>query len=452
MNDQEPNWTPESWRSKPIQQQPHYPDKSALETSLISVRAMPPLVHHGEVNTLRTHLAQAAKGEAFLLQGGDCAEQFSDCRKSTVESKLKILLQMSLVLTWGARIPVIRMGRMAGQYAKPRSKDTETVDGLELPSYRGDNINSSAPKADERAADPQRLLQAYFHSAATLNYTRALVDGGFADLHHPQHWDLGFVRSSTNRAEYEDIVSRIRDAIDFVESTGVRSTTSLKMVELFCSHEGLLLDYEEAMTENVAEKWYNLGAHSLWIGDRTRQLDGAHVEYFRGLENPIGIKAGPSMNPSELVELITRLEPANQPGRITIITRLGADIVAESLPPLIKAVSEAGRVVTWVCDPMHGNTISTSEGLKTRDYDAVLSELEEAFKTHATCGSHLGGVHFEMTGEDVTECTGGPQELSVADLSRSYETHCDPRLNYSQSLELALRIAQRLQKRRQTAS
>ena len=413
---------------------------------------MPPLVHHGEVNTLRTHLAQAAKGEAFLLQGGDCAEQFADCRKSTVESKLKILLQMSLVLTWGARIPVIRMGRMAGQYAKPRSKDTETVDGLELPSYRGDNINSSAPKADERAADPQRLLQAYFHSAATLNYTRALVDGGFADLHHPQHWDLGFVRSSTNRAEYEDIVSRIRDAIDFVESTGVRSTTSLKMVELFCSHEGLLLDYEEAMTENVAEKWYNLGAHSLWIGDRTRQLDGAHVEYFRGLENPIGIKAGPSMNPSELVELITRLEPANQPGRITIITRLGADIVAESLPPLIKAVSEAGRVVTWVCDPMHGNTISTSEGLKTRDYDAVLSELEEAFKTHATCGSHLGGVHFEMTGEDVTECTGGPQELSVADLSRSYETHCDPRLNYSQSLELALRIAQRLQKRRQTAS
>tara|TARA_Y100001934_G_scaffold149962_1_gene179923 strand:- start:424 stop:1665 length:1242 start_codon:yes stop_codon:yes gene_type:complete len=413
---------------------------------------MPPLVHHGEVNTLRTHLAQAAKGEAFLLQGGDCAEQFSDCRKSTVESKLKILLQMSLVLTWGARIPVIRMGRMAGQYAKPRSKDTETIDGLELPSYRGDNINSSAPKADERAADPQRLLQAYFHSAATLNYTRALVDGGFADLHHPQHWDLGFVRSSTNRAEYEDIVSRIRDAIDFVESTGVRSTTSLKMVELFCSHEGLLLDYEEAMTENVAEKWYNLGAHSLWIGDRTRQLDGAHVEYFRGLENPIGIKAGPSMNPSELVELITRLEPANQPGRITIITRLGADIVAESLPPLIKAVSEAGRVVTWVCDPMHGNTISTSEGLKTRDYDAVLSELEEAFKTHATCGSHLGGVHFEMTGEDVTECTGGPQELSVADLSRSYETHCDPRLNYSQSLELALRIAQRLQKRRQTAS
>ena len=412
---------------------------------------MPPLVHHGEVNILRGHLAQAAKGEAFLLQGGDCAEQFSDCRKSTVESKLKILLQMSLVLTWGARIPVIRMGRMAGQYAKPRSKDTETIDGLELPSYRGDNINSSAPNADERAADPRRLLQAYFHSAATLNYTRALVDGGFADLHHPQHWDLGFVRSSTNRAEYEDIVSRIRDAIDFVESTGVRSTTSLKMVELFCSHEGLLLDYEEAMTKKVAEKWYNLGAHSLWIGDRTRQLGGAHVEYFRGLENPIGIKAGPSMDPSELVELITKLEPANQPGRITVITRLGANIVAESLPPLIKAVSEAGRVVTWVCDPMHGNTISTSEGLKTRDYDAVLTELEEAFKAHATCGGHLGGVHFEMTGEDVTECTGGPQELSVADLSRSYETHCDPRLNYSQSLELALRIAQRLQKRRQSA-
>ena len=452
MNDQAPNWTPESWRSKPIQQQPKYSDKSVLEASLKSVRVMPPLVHHGEVDILRTHLAQAAKGEAFLLQGGDCAERFTDCRKSAVESKLKILLQMSLVLTWGARIPVIRMGRMAGQYAKPRSKDIEIIDGVELPSYRGDNINSITPGTTARAADPQRLLQAYFYSAATLNYTRALVDGGFADLHHPQHWDLGFVRSSTNRAEYEDIVSRIRDAIDFVESTGVRSTASLKMVELFCSHEGLLLNYEEAMTEEVAGKWYNLGAHSLWIGDRTRQLDGAHVEYFRGLENPIGIKAGPSMDPSELVDLITTLEPANRPGRITVITRLGADNVTKALPSLIKAVSTAGRVVTWVCDPMHGNTINTEEGIKTRDYDAVLAELEGAFESHKACGSHLGGVHFEMTGEDVTECTGGPQELSEADLSRSYETYCDPRLNYGQSLELALRIAQRLQNRRQAAS
>ena len=452
VNDTEPHWTPGSWRAKPIQQQPRYPDNAALETALESVRSLPPLVHHGEVDALRTHLAQAARGEAFLLQGGDCAERFSDCRRSTVEAKLKILLQMSLILTWGARIPVIRVGRMAGQYAKPRSRETETINGVELPSYRGDNVNAITPDTAARAADPQRLVQAYFHSAATLNYARALVDGGFADLHHPQHWDLGFVRSNTNRAEYEDIVTRIRDAIDFVESTGVRSTASLKTVELFCSHEGLLLDYEEALTEQVSEKWYNLGAHSLWIGDRTRQPNGAHVEYFRGLENPIGVKAGPGMSPSELVELITLLEPNNRPGRVTIITRLGADKVAGTLPPLIKAVSEAGRVVTWVCDPMHGNTTSTDAGLKTRDYDAVLAELEGAFGAHEACESHLGGVHFEMTGEDVTECTGGPQELSESDLSRSYETYCDPRLNYGQSLELALRIAQRLQSRRQAAS
>ena len=355
MNEQEPNWTLGSWRAKPIHQQPHYPDKSTLETALESVRGLPPLVHYGEVDALRSHLAQAAQGKAFLLQGGDCAERFSDCRRSAVESKLKILLQMSLVLTWGARIPVIRMGRMAGQYAKPRSKDTETVEGVELPSYRGDNVNSITPKNGARTADPQRLVQSYFHSAATLNYTRALVDGGFADLHHPQLWDLGFVRSSTNRAEYEDIVSRIRDAIDFVESTGVRSTASLKMVELFCSHEGLLLNYEEAMTEEVAGKWYNLGAHSLWIGDRTRQLDGAHVEYFRGLENPIGIKAGPSMDPSELVDLITTLEPANRPGRITVITRLGADNVTKALPPLIKAVSTAVRIApAYITNCRHG--------------------------------------------------------------------------------------------------
>ena len=303
-----------------------------------------------------------------------------------------------------------------------------------------------------RDPDPERLISAYHHSAATLNYARALVDGGFADLHHPHHWDLGFVRSSANRAAYEDIVDRIRDAIDFVESTGVRGTAALKTVELFCSHEGLLLDYETALTESVGERWYNLGAHFLWIGDRTRQLDGAHVEYFRGLENPIGIKAGPSMAPADLVELITTLEPANRPGRITVITRLGAGRIAEALPPLVQAVQAAGRTITWVCDPMHGNTVSTDTGLKTRDYDAVLAELEGAFAAHEATGSRLGGVHFELTGEDVTECTGGPQELSVADLSRSYETYCDPRLNYAQSLELALRIAQRLQGRQLAAS
>ena len=451
MNELAQNWSHDSWRSKPIQQQPRYPDAKALQAALNCVRALPPLVNQGEVETLRAHLAKAAQGEAFLLQGGDCAERFADCTKNAIEAKLKILLQMSLVLTWGARIPVIRMGRMAGQYAKPRSKDIEMIDGVELPSYRGDNVNAIAPNANARLADPQRLIQAYSHSAATLNYARALVDGGFADLHHPQHWDLGFVRSTANREKYEDIVARLRDAVDFVESTGVRGTATLKTVELFCSHEGLLLDYEEAFTEPVGGNWYNLGAHFLWIGDRTRQLDGAHVEYFRGVENPIGVKAGPTIDPEELVKLITTLEPENRPGRITVITRLGAEKVTELLPPLINAVTEAGRVVTWVCDPMHGNTVSTDTGLKTRDYDSILAELEGAFAVHQAAGSHLGGVHFELTGEDVTECTGGPQELSEADLPRSYETYCDPRLNYGQSLEMALRIAERLQSQRHAA-
>ena len=448
MSDANSNWSPASWRERPICQQPDYPDAAALERALDEVRALPPLVNHGEVDALRAHLAKAAKGEAFLLQGGDCAERFADCTKTSIEAKLKILLQMSLVLTWGARIPVIRVGRMAGQYAKPRSNDTETVNGVELPSYRGDNVNSIKPDTAARIADPQRLVKAYHHSTATLNYARALVDGGFADLHHPQHWDLGFVRSEAQRKEYEDMVERIRDAIDFVESTGVRGTATLKTIELFSSHEGLLLAYEEALTEKVNDQWYNLGAHFLWIGDRTRNLGDAHLEYFRGIENPIGVKVGKQMQPQELVEIITTLEPENRPGRITLISRVGTANVRETLPPLIAAVREAGRVVTWVCDPMHGNTTLTDTGLKTRNYDLILEELAAAFEIHQEQGGQLGGVHFELTGEDVTECTGGPQELSEADLSRSYETYCDPRLNYAQSLELALRIAQRLQTHR----
>ena len=452
MSDANSNWSPASWRERPIRQQPDYPDAAALERALDEVRALPPLVNHGEVDALRAHLAKAAKGEAFLLQGGDCAERFADCTKTSIEAKLKILLQMSLVLTWGARIPVIRVGRMAGQYAKPRSNDTETVNGVELPSYRGDNVNSIKPDTAARIADPQRLVKAYHHSTATLNYARALVDGGFADLHHPQHWDLGFVRSEAQRKEYEDMVERIRDAIDFVESTGVRGTAALKTIELFSSHEGLLLAYEEALTEKVNDQWYNLGAHFLWIGDRTRNLGDAHLEYFRGIENPIGVKVGKQMQPQELVEIITTLEPANRPGRITLISRVGAANIRETLPPLIAAVREAGRVVTWVCDPMHGNTTLTDTGLKTRNYDLILEELAAAFEIHQEQGGQLGGVHFELTGEDVTECTGGPQELSEADLSRSYETYCDPRLNYAQSLELALRIAQRLQTHRTAQS
>ncbi|MBT5321128.1 MAG: 3-deoxy-7-phosphoheptulonate synthase class II [Verrucomicrobiales bacterium] len=448
MSDTPANWTPAAWRARPIQQQPLWPDDGALQTALDEVRALPPLVNHGEVDALRAHLAEAARGKAFLLQGGDCAERFADCTKTAIEAKLKILLQMSLVLTWGARIPIIRVGRMAGQFAKPRSSDTETINGTEMPSYRGDNVNAITPDLAARQPDPLRLVKAYHLSAATLNYARALVDGGFADLHHPQHWDLGFVRSQSHRAEYEDMVERIRDAIDFLESTGVRGTSALRTVELFSSHEGLLLDYEEALTEKVGDRYYNLGAHFLWIGDRTRNLGDAHLEYFRGIENPIGIKVGKQMQPNELVEIINEVEPANRAGRITLISRIGAADVREALPPLIAAVREAGRNVAWSCDPMHGNTTTTDSGLKTRDYDCILAELEAAFELHANQGGQLAGVHFELTGEDVTECTGGPQELSEADLSRSYETYCDPRLNYAQSLELALRIAQRLQSRR----
>lgn len=448
MSNSPSNWTPDSWRARPIQQQPLWPDADALQNTLDEVRALPPLVNHGEVDTLRAHLAEAARGKAFLLQGGDCAERFADCTKTAIEAKLKILLQMSLVLTWGARIPIIRVGRMAGQFAKPRSSDTETINGTEMPSYRGDNVNAITPDLAARQPDPQRLVKAYHLSAATLNYARALVDGGFADLHHPQHWDLGFVRSQSHRAEYEDMVERIRDAIDFLESTGVRGTSALRTVELFSSHEGLLLDYEEALTEKVGDSYYNLGAHFLWIGDRTRNLGDAHLEYFRGIENPIGIKVGKQMQPNELVEIINEVEPANRAGRITLISRIGAADVREALPPLIAAVREAGRNVAWSCDPMHGNTTTTDSGLKTRDYDCILAELKAAFELHANQGGQLAGVHFELTGEDVTECTGGPQELSEADLSRSYETYCDPRLNYAQSLELALRVAQRLQSRR----
>ena len=387
-----------------------------------------------------------AEGRSFLLQGGDCAESFADCGPGPIEDRIKILLQMSLVLTWGARTPVVRMGRMAGQFAKPRSKATEEIDGVERPTYRGDNVNGLEP--GEREPDPERLVRAYFHSATTINYARALIDGGFADLHHPDFWDLGFVKSTDRRAEYEEMVARILDAIEFVESTGVRTGHSLEAVDLFTSHEGLLLSYEEALTEPVGDAWYNLGAHFLWIGERTRQIDGAHVEYFRGIANPIGVKIGPAAEPEDLVELLERLDPDGEPGRVTLITRYGADRIGEVLPGHIEAVEATGRPVIWSCDPMHGNTTTTDGGLKTRSFDRVLEELAEAFRIHGRLGSHLGGVHFELTGEDVTECTGGPQALSEADLSHRYQTRCDPRLNYAQSLEVAFLISRQLHDRR----
>lgn len=441
------SWTPRSWRQRPIQQQPTYADREALEAALATVRGLPPLVAHGEVVQLRRQLAQAACGNAFLLQGGDCAERFQDCAQGPIEAKLKILLQMSLVLTWGARMPVIRVARMAGQYAKPRSSSTELVGGVELPSYRGDHVNDIRADIALRQPNPNRMVQAYFRSAATLNYARALLDGGFADLHKPHHWDLGFVRQAERRQDYEELVGRILDALDFVEATGVSDTATLRTVQLFSSHEGLLLPYEEALTRRIDDQWYNLGAHMLWIGDRTRQQQGAHVEYFRGIANPIGIKIGPSIDAQELVDLVAAIEPDNRPGRVTLITRMGA-AVREKLPPLITAMKRAGRHVLWSCDPMHGNTEKTSGGIKTRDVDRILDELRSTFDVHDEQSSHLGGVHFELTGEDVTECVGGPQELNEEDLTRSYETFCDPRLNYAQSLELAFLMARRLQRGR----
>jgi 3-deoxy-7-phosphoheptulonate synthase len=440
-------WSISSWRGRPIQQQPQYRSPEGVERALEVVRGLPPLVARGEVDALRAHLALAARGEAFVLQGGDCAERFQDCAKEPIEAKLKILLQMSLVLTWGARLPVIRIARIAGQYAKPRSADTEVIDGVELPSYRGDHVHRIEATLEAREPDPARLIEAYFRSGATLNYVRALLDGGFADLHKPQHWQLQFVRSDAHRQRYEALVERILDALDFVESTGVKSPT-FETVELFSSHEGLLLPYEEAATRMVGQAAYNLGAHMLWIGDRTRALDGAHVEYFRGIENPIGVKVGPSLAPAELVRLLEVLEPDDRPGRITLITRLGADRVEHLLPPFIEAVRATGRTVCWSCDPMHGNGSKTEAGLKTRDLTRIHGELARTFEVHDRMRSPLGGVHLELTGEDVTECVGGPQELSEADLGRSYETFCDPRLNYAQSLEVAFLLASRIENRR----
>jgi 3-deoxy-7-phosphoheptulonate synthase len=439
-------WSPGSWRSKPAAQQPKYPDASLLLSSMDRIRSLPPLISIGEVESLKTQLAQAAEGRRFVLQGGDCAERFVDCNSQSVIRKLKILLQMSLVLTYGARLPVVRIGRISGQYAKPRSKDTESVNGQELPSYRGDNVNSDAPTLEARQPDPKRLEQGYFHAVATLNFIRALVHGGFANLRTPEHWQLDFIPDSGAHKGYREIADRIRDAIDYLESLG-GVTNALREVDFFTSHEGLILPYEEALTRASSQdgRAYNLGAHFLWIGERTRQLDGAHVEYFRGIANPIGVKVGPSMTSDALLALLDVLDPKHEPGRLTLITRFGADNIGKHLPALVKAVKDAGRKPLWSCDPMHGNT-STMEGYKTRSFSSIVTELSSAFEIHAQQGSSLSAVHFELTGDNVTECVGGVENLTAADLKRQYETGCDPRLNYAQSMEIAFLISDMLRR------
>lgn len=437
-------WTPTSWRSRPARQQPEYADPSALGPIAERIGRLPPLVFSGEIEALRAELARAEAGQAFVLHGGDCAERFADCERDTIVRKLKILLQMSLVLSHAGRRPVVRLGRIAGQYAKPRSSPMEVIDGVEMPVYRGDLINDLAADPVKREPDPERMLTAYHHAATTLNFIRALVEGGFADLHHPEHWRLDFMGKARRRAEFQAVAERIHDALAFVESLGAVREGILERVKFYTSHEGLVLPYEEAFTTRPPRRagHYNLGAHFLWVGDRTRQLDGAHIEYFRGIRNPIGVKVGPSCAPEELLRLIEALDPDDEPGRLTLITRYGADRIADYLPKHIAAVQASGRRVLWSCDPMHGNGRKTADGVKTRDFARILAELEQAFVLHREAGSRLGGVHFELTGDDVTECLGGAQDLDEADLTRSYTTGCDPRLNYGQSLEMAFRIAE----------
>ncbi len=436
------NWNPNSWRGFPIKQQPQYHSEDQLNKVLDRVKSLPPLVFVGEIESLKRNLQNAGRGEAFILQGGDCAEKFKDCTEAVITAKLKILLQMSVVLCYVVKKPIIRIGRIAGQYAKPRSNPSERVNGKEIPVYRGDIINSYAPSPEERKPDPNRIEQAYYLSSATLNYIRALTKGGFADLHNPQNWDLDFVSTASKRAAYKKIVSNIKDAIQFMESLGSKED-KLQSVEFYTSHEGLLLPLEESLTryEPAYDAWYNLGAHMLWIGDRTRDLKGAHVEYFRGIANPIGLKVGPSADPREIINIVKALNPTNELGKVTLIGRFGNGLVQKHLPPIIAAVRSAQLNVQWSSDPMHGNAITTKGGTKTRDFNSILSEVRDSFRVHQQEDTFLAGIHFELTGEDVTECTGGSAGITEDHLKRKYETFCDPRLNYSQSLEMAFLIS-----------
>jgi len=442
------DWTPTSWQSRPAGQQPTYPEPEARESVVEHLASLPPLVTSWEVERLKSQLAEAAAGKRFLLQGGACAERFDRCSAETITNKLKILLQMSLVLTFGLKRRIIRVGRFAGQYAKPRSADTEERDGVTLPSYRGDIVNGPGFTAAQRRPDSERMLRGYHHSALTINFIRALVDGGFADLHHPEYWDLGFVSHSPRAQEYQRMVESISDSLRFMETLAGIQAGEISRVDFFTSHEGLLLPYEQAQTRQVPRRdgWYNLGTHFPWLGLRTGEVEGAHVEYFRGIRNPMGIKVGPSANCEWLLELLEILDPEREPGRLTVIHRLGHDKVADCLPPLVEAVQRTGRSVLWCCDPMHGNTETTETGFKTRRFENILSELEQSFDIHAELGSYQGGVHFELSGDNVTECVGGARGLSEVDLERAYESRVDPRLNYEQSLEMALLIARRMAK------
>ena len=439
------NWNPASWRGFPAVQQPTYADQDELQASLDQLGELPPLITSWEVLALRSLLADVAEGRRFLLQGGDCAESFDDCTSPLISNRLKVMLQMSLVLTHGLKLPIVRVGRFAGQYAKPRSTDTETRDGVTLPTYRGDIVNAPAFSAEARRADPRRLIKGHARSAMTMNFVRALIDGGFADLHHPEYWDLAWVEHSPLQVEYRQMVESIGNSLRFMETLAGSSVGEFQRVDFHTSHEALLLHYEEAMTRQVPRHWgwFNLSTHFPWIGMRTADIGGAHVEYCRGIRNPIGVKVGVSTQPEQLLRLIDVLDPDNEPGRLSLIHRMGAKHVAKALPPLLEAVKAAGRKVLWVCDPMHGNTESLGSGVKTRRFENIRDELDQSFDIHASAGTRLGGVHLELTGENVTECMGGARDLTENDLNRAYKSMVDPRLNYEQSLELAMLIVRK---------
>ena len=446
-------WSPSSWRAKPIKQVPDYPDAAKLSAVETRLKSYPPLVFAGEARNLMTGLAEVTEGKAFLLQGGDCAESFAEFHPDNIRDTFRVLLQMAVVLTFAGAMPVVKVGRIAGQFAKPRSEDTETRDGVTLPSYRGDNINGIDFDEPSRIPDPARLLQAYGQSAATLNLLRAFASGGYADLHNVHRWNLGFIAGSPSGERYGALAERISESLDFMEACGITPelVPQLRMTSFYTSHEALLLGYEQAMTriDSTTGDWYDTSAHFLWIGDRTRQLDSAHVEFCRGIKNPVGIKCGPSLAEDELLKLIDALNPENKAGRVTLICRFGSDKAAEKLPKLIRTVTREGRKVVWSCDPMHGNTIKSSTGFKTRPFERVLKEVRSFFEVHRAEGTHAGGVHIEMTGQNVTECLGGAQAITEEDLSSRYHTHCDPRLNASQALELAFLMAEGLRQERQ---
>ena len=438
------DWSPISWRSKPAAQQPSYPSQPDLESSLRRLAELPPLVTPWEIESLKSDLSEVAAGRKFLLQGGDCAESFDDCNAPAIVNRIKILLQMSLVLVHGSEKPVVRVGRFAGQYAKPRSSDNETRGGITLPAYRGDLVNRKAFDEASRIPDPELMLRAYERSALTLNYTRALVRGGLADLHHPENWNIGFIQKAELAKEYSQILESVSHALRFMENVLGVHAEAMQRVDLFTSHEGLHLPYEEAITRCEGGRWYNLSTHFPWIGARTASLEGAHVEYFRGIANPIGIKVAASTNPDAFLRLLDILDSGCEAGRVTLIHRFGSEKIGACLPGLIRAVKASGRQVVWCCDPMHGNTKTTSGGIKTRHFVDILREVGTAFDVHAAEGTYLGGVHLELSGEDVTECVGGASGITESDLVRAYKSDVDPRLNYEQALEVAMLIAHHL--------